>query len=92
VRKIFVAVSAAVVIAVVSPGAEAGSVAAGAAHSAVVKTTDNTVWTWGAGGNGRLGLGSTVQQLLPVQVGTLSGVTAVAGGGSHTLFLAPRAI
>jgi alpha-tubulin suppressor-like RCC1 family protein len=87
VRRMFVAVSGAVMIAVVSPRAEAGSVAAGASHSAVVKTTDNTAWTWGAGGNGRLGLGSTVQQLLPMQVGSLSGVTAVAGGGAHTLFL-----
>jgi alpha-tubulin suppressor-like RCC1 family protein len=65
----------------------AASLGAGSAHSGVVKTTDNTVWTWGSGANGRLGLGSTSQQVLPVQVGSLSGITAVAAGGSHTLFL-----
>jgi alpha-tubulin suppressor-like RCC1 family protein len=84
--KSIVAACAALVIGVTWP-VPAEAVAAGASHSAVVKTTDNTAWTWGAGGNGRLGLGSTVQQLLPMQVGSLSGVTAVAGGGAHTLFL-----
>jgi alpha-tubulin suppressor-like RCC1 family protein len=65
----------------------AASVGAGSAHSAVVRTTDNTAWTWGWGANGRLGLGNTNQQVLPQQVTSPTGITAVAGGGSHTLFL-----
>lgn len=65
----------------------AGSVAAGAAHSAVVKTTDNKVWTWGNNGSGRLGDGSTTQRELPVQVTSLTGAAMVAAGASHTLVL-----
>jgi alpha-tubulin suppressor-like RCC1 family protein len=65
----------------------ASSIAAGTAHSAVVKTTDNTVWTFGSGGNGRLGDGATTTRVLPVQVTSLSNVSAVAAGAAHTLFL-----
>ena len=32
--------------------------------------TDGTLWAWGNGQNGRLGLGDTTDRLSPVQVGT----------------------
>ena len=67
------------------------SVAAGAAHSAVVKDVDATVWSWGSNGSGRLGDNSTTQRSTPVQVGTsgnwLTSVTMVAAGAAHTLAL-----
>ncbi len=44
--------------------------AAGSAHSLAVKS-DGTLWAWGLGSNGQLGLGSTMTatQTVPVQVG-----------------------
>ena len=46
-------------------------VAAGSSVSAGI-LSDGTLWTWGSGTNGRLGLNSTVNRSSPVQVGTLS--------------------
>jgi alpha-tubulin suppressor-like RCC1 family protein len=63
------------------------SVSAGAAHSAVVKTADNSAWTWGSNSSGRLGDAGTTQRTQPVQVTSLASVSMVAAGGSHTLFL-----
>jgi alpha-tubulin suppressor-like RCC1 family protein len=70
----------------------ASAIAAGGGHSLAVKP-DGSAWAWGANAQGQLGDNSTTQRTLPVQVkgvggsGFLTGVTAVAGGGSHSLAL-----
>ena len=43
----------------------------GDANCAALKT-DGTLWTWGANGNGSLGLGDTTNRSSPVQVGALT--------------------
>ena len=69
-------------------------VAAGFYHSLAIdgKTTssaaDDTVWSWGWNSSGQLGNGTTTNSSLPVTVGgSLTGVTKVAGGNSHSLAL-----
>ncbi|MGC2423221.1 MAG: hypothetical protein WA666_02575, partial [Nitrospirota bacterium] len=49
--------------------------------------SDMTVWAWGDNEYGELGDGTTTQRNTPVQVGGLTGVTAVAGGYDHTIAL-----
>ena len=49
------------------PGTTWKSVSAGNYHSAAIKT-DGSLWTWGNGGTGRLGLNSTTEYSSPVQV------------------------
>jgi len=51
--------------------------------------SDGTVWAWGYNGNGELGNGTFTftDNPTPVQVLGLSGVTAIAGGGFHSLAL-----
>ncbi len=51
-------------------------------HTAVV-----VAWAWGANASGQLGDGTTSGHTSPSRVNTLSGVTAAAGGGSHSLAL-----
>ena len=50
--------------------------------------TDGTLWSWGYGLNGQLGLGTTTTQLEPTQVGTASWRSLAAGsivGSSHAV-------
>lgn len=50
--------------------------------------SDNTVWSCGNGLEGQLGLGSaSCCTSIPTQIPSLSGITAVAAGYSHSLFL-----
>ena len=49
--------------------------------------SDGTVWAWGGNDNGQLGDGTTIGKANPVQVNGLSGVIAIAGGGSHAVAL-----
>ena len=59
-------------------------VSSGGSHGAAIKT-DGTLWTWGYGGNGRLGNGTLFGRSTPVT--TFSGGTnwkQVAGGSNHT--------
>jgi alpha-tubulin suppressor-like RCC1 family protein len=59
-------------------------VSAGDIHTAAIKT-DGTLWTWGYGGNGRLGNNDTTQRLTPVT--TFAGKTdwkQLNSGGGHT--------
>jgi alpha-tubulin suppressor-like RCC1 family protein len=60
----------------------------GANHSMAVKN-DGTVWTWGLNTYGQLGIGSSDgnPHPVPVQVSTLTGITAVASGTWHILAL-----
>src|SRR5438132_9120316 len=59
-----------------------------AAHSLVIKA-DDTVWGWGLNSSGQLGDGTNIDRKwdAAVQVRNLSGVTAIAAGGVHSLAL-----
>ncbi|WP_158219617.1 CARDB domain-containing protein [Ideonella sp. A 288] len=59
-------------------------IAAGAAHSAAIKT-DGSLWTWGRNTQGQLGDGSTTDRPLPTPVGGGKRWVAVAAGFAHTL-------
>jgi hypothetical protein len=48
---------------------------------------DGTVWAWGYNGDGELGNGTNTDSNVPVPVSGLSGITAIAGGGYHSLAL-----
>jgi len=62
------------------------AVSAGGLHSLVL-TADGAVWSWGWGGEGRLGHGDEQNQLLPKKVEALAGqrVVAVSAGGDHSI-------
>lgn len=64
------------------------SASAGRVHS-VALTSKGEVWTWGSGRNGRLGLGSSIDEAAPCLVDTLEGVEVlqVAAGMDHNLLL-----
>ena len=63
------------------------ALAAGGAHSLALKS-DGTVWAWGANDYGQPGDGSTTySRSTPVQVSGLTGVIALAAGGTHSLAL-----
>jgi hypothetical protein len=67
------------------------AIAGGFYHNLALKN-DGTVWTWGLNGNGQLGntfpnSNTPVQVVDPGGVGYLTGVTAIAGGGFHSLAL-----
>ena len=68
------------------------AIAGGLLHSLALKS-DGTVWAWGFNGQGELGNGTNTNSNTPVQVlgpggvGYLSGVTAIARGGTHSLAL-----
>ncbi|WVZ77466.1 hypothetical protein U9M48_025328 [Paspalum notatum var. saurae] len=65
------------------------SASAGRVHS-VVLTAKGEVWTWGSGRNGRLGLGSSIDEAEPCLVDTVEGVEIlqVSAGMDHNLLLA----
>ena len=64
------------------------AVLAGGFHSLAV-AADGAVWSWGLGGDGRLGHGDGQNQLLPKKVEALAGrrVIAVSAGAGHNLAL-----
>lgn len=67
------------------------AIAAGYDHSLALDTYGR-VWTWGDNIDGQLGDGTTTNSSTPVMVlsssgSLLSGVTAIAGGGIHSLAL-----
>jgi alpha-tubulin suppressor-like RCC1 family protein len=77
----------AAILAVLAPSlVEAGTVATGWYHS-VVRSSDSTVWTWGANANAQLGDGTTTTRAVPTQVPGLTEVTAVCAGAYHTVVL-----
>jgi len=83
-RALFVLVSACLAFAGVSHANATQSVAAGLNHSLAIKP-DGTLWSWGSGYSGQLGIGSTVDQWFPAQVNALTNVVAAAGGVYHSL-------
>ncbi len=50
---------------------------------------DGTVWACGNSGSGELGIGSSsnIYITIPVQVNSLSGITAISNNNAHTIFL-----
>ncbi|WP_018654574.1 S8 family serine peptidase [Actinomadura flavalba] len=63
-----------------------GAVAAGDAHTLAVSLTGE-VWSWGAGSNGQLGLGTTTGSDRPMRVPGLTDVRAVAAAANHSFAL-----
>jgi hypothetical protein len=66
------------------------AIAANAAngHSMALKA-NGTVWTWGYNASGQLGDGTMVDRTVPVQVGTLAEVMAIAAGSGSGPFATP---
>ncbi|KAK3156278.1 hypothetical protein QOZ80_2AG0105090 [Eleusine coracana subsp. coracana] len=64
------------------------SASAGRVHS-IVLTSKGEVWAWGSGRNGRLGLGSSIDEPEPCVVDTLEGleVLQIAAGMDHNLIV-----
>lgn len=64
------------------------SVSGGRVHS-IVLTAEREVWSWGSGRNGRLGLGSSVDEVEPMLIQSLegSGVLQAVSGFDHNLVL-----
>jgi alpha-tubulin suppressor-like RCC1 family protein len=61
-------------------------IAAGYNHTLAIKT-NQTLWSWGANEDGRLGLGNTDYPPSPTPVGTNSDWNIVAGGTYHSIAL-----
>jgi len=68
-------------------GKQVSALAAG--DHTLALTGDGKLWSWGANGQGELGLGDTTQRTSPVQVTTLDGYTVIgiAAGYHHSLAL-----
>ena len=64
----------------------AGGLPGYAGHSVALKS-DGTVWTWGYGKSGQLGLGSATSTSTPTKVGGLPAIAQVAAGGDNTYAL-----
>ncbi|MGO9138738.1 MAG: carboxypeptidase-like regulatory domain-containing protein [Syntrophales bacterium] len=63
-------------------------VAAGYDHAvALMNATGGIIWTWGNNGNGELGIGTTTDSYIPVQVGGLANIMAIAAGNAFTIAL-----
>ncbi len=69
---------------------EIKGISAGNFYTMALKN-DGTVWGWGSNAYGRLGIGSKLDQTLPVQVkgfqgqGFLQNITSIAANGRHSL-------
>ena len=61
-------------------------IAGGYYHSLFV-CSNGDVWSCGLNNTGELGDGSTIDKSTPVQVTSLSGITAVSAGNGHSIFL-----
>jgi RHS repeat-associated protein len=66
-------------------GRPGGGSPPGKGPGASPQTASTDPWTWGFGGNGQVGNGSTTSQASPVQVSGLGPVVAIAGGRYHSL-------
>jgi alpha-tubulin suppressor-like RCC1 family protein len=63
----------------VSTLSEITSISAGNKHTCAI-TQNDSLYCWGANGNGQLGIGNTDQKIGPTLVSTLPGVKSVDGG------------
>lgn len=59
------------------------TLSSGFGHSLGIKS-DGTLWSWGLNDYGQLGIGTTVDSHLPVQVGTANDWIAVEAGQNHS--------
>lgn len=64
----------------------AGGLPGWAGHSVALES-DGTVWTWGYGKHGQLGLGADASTPTPTQVPGLTGIVQVAANGDNTYAL-----
>ncbi|HYV93795.1 MAG TPA: hypothetical protein VE978_18610, partial [Chitinophagales bacterium] len=64
----------------------AQKIAGGGFHSLAI-CSDSTIRAWGYNNYGELGNGTNTDSNFPVQVGSLTGITAIAGGVDHSLAL-----
>jgi uncharacterized repeat protein (TIGR01451 family) len=62
------------------------ALSAGVTHNLALKS-DHTVWAWGTGDMGQLGLGALTITYVPAQIGGLTDVTAISAGYHHSLAL-----
>ena len=62
------------------------NISAGGNHSLAIKK-NGTLWAWGQNDWGQLGIGSTIDQILPTQVGTRTNWKTVSGGWQHSIAL-----
>ncbi|MCP4125023.1 MAG: hypothetical protein GY751_25045, partial [Bacteroidetes bacterium] len=62
------------------------AIAAGIEH-VLALAEDGTVWAWGKNNDGQIGNGSNENQLVPVQIQGLTGITSLSAGESHALAL-----
>lgn len=70
------------------PGLSASMTLSGGHTHSLARKPDGTVIAWGWNGKGQLGTGNTSTSVVPVPVGTLSGITNVSAGEDHSLALA----
>lgn len=63
---------------------DVSAIAADGHHTCAVVGDDDELWCWGKGGNGRLGTGDTVDELVPVRIATGGKVRHVDTGDAHT--------
>jgi len=68
-------------------GVHVVDVSAGDLHSMALDG-DGRIWTWGWGGHGRLGDGTTISKSTPQMLPTPTGVTAICAGYAHSMALA----
>ena len=61
-------------------------ISAGGYHTAALKS-DGTIWAWGANNSGQLGDDTRTNSSTPVEMDSLTGVTAVSTGDFHTAAL-----
>ncbi|MCH9663666.1 MAG: Ig-like domain-containing protein [Gammaproteobacteria bacterium] len=61
----------------------ASLVSASDAHTCAV-SAEGELYCWGAGGNGRLGIGSTAESTAPARIGVATNWTQVGAGSAHT--------
>ena len=59
-------------------------ISAGDYHNLAIKS-NGTLWTWGAGLYGRLGVGDTTSRTSPTQIGSDTNWSSVSGGQFHTV-------
>jgi alpha-tubulin suppressor-like RCC1 family protein len=58
------------------------TISAGYNFSIGIKT-DGTLWAWGAGANGSLGVGTLTNKNVPTQIGTATNWQTINAGGGH---------